>query len=67
MCTFNSLLVYLSIDNFYSFRDLAEFEACFSYACPKFLSPVSPNFDLKAPTVMNSHKVRQCFNHIACY
>lgn len=36
--------------------DLAEFEACFSYACPKFLSPVSPNFDLKSPPVLNSHK-----------
>ena len=36
--------------------DLAEFEACFSYACPKFLSPVSPNFDLKTPVATNSHK-----------
>ena len=26
--------------------DLAEFEACFTFACPKFLSPVPPSFDL---------------------
>jgi len=25
--------------------ELSEFEACFTYACPKFLSPVAPNFD----------------------
>lgn len=36
--------------------DLAEFEACFSYACPKFLSPVSPNFEMKTTTNTNSHK-----------
>ena len=26
--------------------DLSEFEACFTFACPKFLSPVPPSFDL---------------------
>ncbi len=26
--------------------ELAEFETCFTYACPKFLSPVPPSFDL---------------------
>lgn len=25
--------------------DMNEFEACFSFACPKFLSPVAPSFD----------------------
>ncbi len=25
--------------------DLSEFEACFTYACPKFLSPVPPPID----------------------
>lgn len=33
--------------------DLTEFEGCFSFACPKFLSPVAPNYDA-APT--NFHK-----------
>ena len=27
--------------------DLSEFEACFAYACPKFLSPVPPALDDK--------------------
>lgn len=36
--------------------DLAEFEACFSYACPKFLSPVPPNFNPKVAPAPNSHK-----------
>merc|ERR1719422_1656206 len=26
--------------------DMQEFEACFAFACPKFLSPVPPNFDM---------------------
>lgn len=33
--------------------DLQEFEQCFSFACPKFLSPVPPNYDLM---VENFHK-----------
>ncbi|PVD37619.1 hypothetical protein C0Q70_00215 [Pomacea canaliculata] len=28
--------------------DLQEFETCFSFACPKFLSPVPPNYDALA-------------------
>ncbi|KXJ28540.1 eukaryotic translation initiation factor 3 subunit L [Exaiptasia diaphana] len=28
--------------------DLQAFEECFSYACPKFISPVPPNFDAPA-------------------
>merc|ERR1712110_891795 len=27
--------------------DLSEFESCFAYACPKFLSPVPPALDAK--------------------
>ena len=27
------------------FRDVQIFEEAFSYACPKFISPVPPNFD----------------------
>ncbi|GIY56236.1 hypothetical protein CDAR_108492 [Caerostris darwini] len=27
--------------------DLSEFEACFSFACPKFLSPVPPSYDIQ--------------------
>jgi len=30
--------------------DMAEFEEAFRFACPKFLSPVSPNYDLPAST-----------------
>jgi len=26
--------------------EMAEYEACFAFACPKFLSPVPPNYDL---------------------
>jgi translation initiation factor 3 subunit L len=35
--------------------DLSEFEACFSFACPKFLSPVAPALD--SPPINDSlHK-----------
>lgn len=37
--------------------DLAAFEECYSYACPKFVSPVPPNFDAP-PTNYN----REPFN-----
>ena len=40
---------------FICFRDLAEFEQNFSFACPKFLSPVPPNYE--AVNMMNFHKV----------
>lgn len=33
---------------------MAEFEQSFSFACPKFLSPVPPNYDT---IMMNFHKV----------
>jgi translation initiation factor 3 subunit L len=33
---------------------MAEFETSFSFACPKFLSPVPPNYDA-AP--VNFHKI----------
>ena len=33
--------------------DLAEFEACFAFACPKFLSPVAPSFD--TPIMLNEN------------
>ncbi|XP_054720262.1 LOW QUALITY PROTEIN: eukaryotic translation initiation factor 3 subunit L-like [Uloborus diversus] len=36
--------------------DLDEFENCFSFACPKFLSPVPPSFDLNSLNAINSHK-----------
>jgi len=29
--------------------ELAEFEACYAFACPKFLSPVPPTYELKTP------------------
>lgn len=35
-------------------RDIEEFTSNFSFACPKFLSPVPPNYD--TPSVVN-HKV----------
>lgn len=35
------------------FRDLQVFEELFSFACPKFLSPVVPNYDNVHP---NYHK-----------
>ena len=40
--------------------ELSEFEACFTYACPKFLSPVAPNFDSPHGLEANAlaHKVR---------
>ncbi|ELT93773.1 hypothetical protein CAPTEDRAFT_152273 [Capitella teleta] len=34
--------------------EMAEFETCFSFACPKFLSPVPPNYEA-APA--NFHKI----------
>ncbi|KFM78528.1 Eukaryotic translation initiation factor 3 subunit L, partial [Stegodyphus mimosarum] len=37
--------------------DLAEFEACFSFACPKFVSPVPPNLEnTSIENPANSHK-----------
>ena len=47
-----TLLKYLS--SVY-FSDLGEFEQNFSFACPKFLSPVPPNYE--AVNMMNFHKV----------
>ncbi len=41
--------------------EMQEFENCYSFACPKFLSPVPPNYDT-AP--INLHKVRTTFLHI---
>lgn len=38
---------------FYHLRDLQVFEELFSFACPKFLSPVVPNYDNVHP---NYHK-----------
>ena len=29
-----------------NFRDMTEFETSFQYSCPKFLSPVPPNYDM---------------------
>jgi len=40
--------------------DKSAFEECFSFGCPKFLSPVAPNFDAGP---LNSHKepmIHQC-------
>ncbi|KAL8567654.1 Eukaryotic translation initiation factor 3 subunit L [Nucella lapillus] len=31
--------------------DMAEFEQCFAFACPKFLSPVPPNYDAMTDTL----------------
>jgi len=37
--------------------DLAEFEACFAFACPKFLSPVPPSLDVPPDSRLDSmHK-----------
>ena len=36
------------------FREMLEFEQSFYFACPKFLSPVPPNYD---ETSVNYHKV----------
>jgi len=36
--------------------DLSEFEACFAFACPKFLSPVPPSLDDKKDNVDSMHK-----------
>jgi len=33
--------------------EMAEFEACFAFACPKFLSPVPPNFDMMGNVSQN--------------
>ncbi|KAF8791922.1 Eukaryotic translation initiation factor 3 like protein [Argiope bruennichi] len=41
--------------NFNISRDLSEFEACFSFACPKFLSPVPPSYDIQNMDA-NSHR-----------
>ena len=35
--------------------DISVFEECFSFACPKFISPIPPNYE-NAPA--NSHLVR---------
>jgi len=35
--------------------DLQEFETSFQFACPKFLSPVPPNYDV--PLSQDYHKV----------
>ncbi|GFY54427.1 eukaryotic translation initiation factor 3 subunit L [Trichonephila inaurata madagascariensis] len=36
--------------------DLSEFESCFSFACPKFLSPVPPSYDIQNMDATNSHR-----------
>merc|ERR1712079_122106 len=36
--------------------DLSEFEACFAFACPKFLSPVPPSLDDKKDNADSMHK-----------
>jgi translation initiation factor 3 subunit L len=37
--------------------DLSEFESSFTFACPKFLSPVPPSFDVPIGTELgNYHK-----------
>lgn len=43
----------LSVSRPDRFRDLQVFEELFSFACPKFLSPVVPNYDNVHP---NYHK-----------
>ncbi len=43
---------------FFVFRDTQEFETSFSFACPKFLSPVAPNYDT---SINNVHKAS---NHV---
>ena len=35
---------------------MSEFEACFAFACPKFLSPVPPSLDDKKDNVDSMHK-----------
>ena len=37
------------------YSDPQEFETSFQFACPKFLSPVPPNYD--APLSQDYHKV----------
>merc|ERR1712112_350223 len=36
--------------------ELAEFESCFAFSCPKFLSPVPPNYDAVNFDSDNHHK-----------
>ena len=36
--------------------DMTEFESCFSFACPKFLSPVPPNYEPSEAMPANVHK-----------
>ena len=35
----------MKVNVFFFHRDMQTFEESFSYACPKFISPVPPNFD----------------------
>ncbi|XP_023229805.1 eukaryotic translation initiation factor 3 subunit L-like [Centruroides sculpturatus] len=48
------LIVKLKTILYFINRQLKEFETCFSFACPKFLSPVSPTYDAEIPS--NYHK-----------
>jgi translation initiation factor 3 subunit L len=38
--------------------DLGEFESCFSYACPKFLSPVAPTFENSMNDISHKEPLR---------
>lgn len=51
----------LCILSFFVFSDLQEFEQCFSFACPKFLSPVPPNYDAMTDQF---HKVSCRIRHV---
>jgi len=35
--------------------DISVFEECFSYSCPKFISPIPPNYDAPPQLSSNSH------------
>ena len=43
---------------------MTEFEACFAFACPKFLSPVPPNYDMMSGNG-TQHKVRSGCHKVA--
>ena len=44
--------------------EMTEFEACFAFACPKFLSPVPPNYDMMSGNG-TQHKVRSGCHKVA--
>ncbi len=44
-------------------RDFSEFENNFAYACPKFLSPVPPNYDVMSPELFKVCDLLNSYNY----